>query len=77
MMYLPEAVAEAILYVAEHPVRDLYIGSQSRVIKWFGDRFPRFTDRLMIKLFCADAIQERTGKPCASKQSLQTGHRFA
>ncbi len=47
MIYPPEAVAEAILYAAEHPKRDMFIGSQAKAIKLIGANFPRLTDKLM------------------------------
>lgn len=52
MLYPPTAVAEAILFAAEHPKRDLYIGAQAKFIKFFGTLFPRFTDQA-IELFMA------------------------
>lgn len=47
IIYPPEAVAEAILYAAEHSKRDIYIGSQAWLLKFLGTNFPRFTDKLM------------------------------
>ena len=47
MMYPPESVAEAILYAAENPKRDMYVGSQARALKFIGANFPRLTDKLM------------------------------
>ena len=50
ILYPPEAAAEAILYAAEHPKRDMYIGSQAKALKLFGTAFPRWTDRLLERL---------------------------
>ena len=47
MMYPPEAVAEAILYAAYHPKRDMYVGSQAKFGALFGNMAPRLTDKLM------------------------------
>ncbi|HEY4602010.1 MAG TPA: SDR family oxidoreductase [Cerasibacillus sp.] len=47
MLYPPEAVAEAILYAAEHPKRDMYVGSQAKLIQFISAIFPRLTDKLM------------------------------
>lgn len=47
MMYPPESVAEAVLHAAEHPVRDVYVGGQSKMISVMGALMPRFTDRFM------------------------------
>jgi short-subunit dehydrogenase len=47
MVYPPEAVAEAILFAAAHPKRDMYVGFQAKVLKMLGDLAPRFMDKLM------------------------------
>ena len=47
MVYPPQAVAEAILYSAAHPKRDMYVGVQAKVLKMLGDRAPRFMGKLM------------------------------
>ncbi|MFC4401639.1 SDR family oxidoreductase [Gracilibacillus xinjiangensis] len=47
MIYPPEAVAEAILYAAEHPKRDMYIGLQAKAVQFIGANLPRLTDKLM------------------------------
>ncbi len=47
MVYPPEAVAEAILFAAAHPKRDMYVGLQAKVLKMVGDAAPRFLDKLM------------------------------
>ncbi|KKB44867.1 Short-chain dehydrogenase/reductase SDR [Bacillus thermotolerans] len=46
-VYPPEAVAEAILYSAEHPKRDIFAGSQSRSVQLIGSLFPRLMDKWM------------------------------
>ncbi|WP_208559422.1 SDR family oxidoreductase [Marinilactibacillus kalidii] len=47
IVYPPESVAEAILYVAEHPKRDMYVGTQSKFFSIFGMVYPRMTDKIM------------------------------
>lgn len=47
MIYPPEAVAEAILYAAEHPKRDMYVGFQAKGLAMLGGIFPRLTDKLI------------------------------
>jgi len=49
MIYPPEAVAEAILHAAEHPVRDMFVGSQAKLGALVGHLFPRLMDRFMEK----------------------------
>lgn len=47
MLYPPESVAEAILDVAEHPKRDMYVGSQAKFFSIVGMMYPRMTDYMM------------------------------
>lgn len=47
VVYPPESVAEAILNVAEHPKRDMYVGSQSKFFSIVGMMYPRLTDKIM------------------------------
>ncbi|HEX8329113.1 MAG TPA: SDR family oxidoreductase [Hymenobacter sp.] len=47
MVYPPHTVAEAILFAAAHPKRDMYVGGQAKVLKMLGDVAPRFMDKLM------------------------------
>jgi short-subunit dehydrogenase len=47
MIYPPEAVAEAILGAAAHPVRDVYVGSQAKVVQLAGALTPRLVDKIM------------------------------
>jgi short-subunit dehydrogenase len=51
MIYPPEAVAEAILYAAANPKRDIYVGSQAKILQFLGSNFPRFTDKLWEAVF--------------------------
>ncbi|MEC6748251.1 SDR family oxidoreductase [Marinilactibacillus sp. XAAS-LB27] len=47
IVYPPESVAEAILHVAEHPTRDMYVGTQAKFFSIFGMVHPRITDKIM------------------------------
>ncbi|MBV9386395.1 MAG: SDR family oxidoreductase [Chroococcidiopsidaceae cyanobacterium CP_BM_ER_R8_30] len=47
MIYPSEAVAEAILYAAEHPKRDMFVGFQAKILAVIGALAPRLTDKLM------------------------------
>jgi short-subunit dehydrogenase len=47
MIYPPSAVAEAILYSAEHPKRDMFVGFQAKSLAVLGGMAPRLTDKLM------------------------------
>lgn len=46
-VYGPEAVADAILHAAAHPVRDLVVGGSSKLMQILGTLAPRSTDRVM------------------------------
>jgi short-subunit dehydrogenase len=47
MIYPPESVAEAILYAAAHQKRDMFVGSQAKLLAILGGISPRLTDKLM------------------------------
>ncbi|MBD0372042.1 MAG: SDR family oxidoreductase [Pyrinomonadaceae bacterium] len=46
-VYAPEVVAEAILYCAENPERDVFAGGGGKAISMSGHYAPRMTDKVM------------------------------
>jgi short-subunit dehydrogenase len=46
-VYSPETVAEAILYSAEHPERDVFVGAGGKALSVSGKYAPRLTDKVM------------------------------
>ena len=46
-VYAPEAVAQAILHAAQHPVREVFVGGGARAMAAAGHLAPGLTDRLM------------------------------
>ncbi|MCW7538478.1 SDR family oxidoreductase [Aquabacterium sp. A7-Y] len=65
-VYRPEDVAEAILYAAEHPRRDLFIGSASKMMGSASNHVPGLLDwigrKLLVKAQLRDeAAQHRQG----------------
>lgn len=50
-VYAPEPVAEAILYAAEHPVRDIYVGAAGRGLSVGAFVAPGLTDKAMEWMF--------------------------
>jgi len=46
-VYAPENVARAILYAAQHPKRDVFVGGASKAISSGGFAMPRVIDRFM------------------------------
>ena len=45
-LYAADTVARAILYAAEHPRRDIFVGSASKAISSMGQRMPAMADRM-------------------------------
>lgn len=74
MIYPPEAVAEAILFAAEHPKRDMYIGSQAKAIALLGALFPRLTDRLMEKIMYRSQHAKRPSNPREENALYEAGY---
>ncbi|PJH93224.1 SDR family oxidoreductase [Bacillus sp. SN1] len=74
MIYPPEAAAEAILFAAEHPKRDMYIGSQAKAIAMLGALFPRLTDRLMEKIMYFSQHAERPSNPREKSALYEAGY---
>ncbi len=60
MMYPPEAVAEAILYAAAHPRRDMYVGSQAKAMLVLSNVAPGLVDRVMRRY---GQWTQHTGRP--------------
>ena len=46
-VYSPETVAQAIIYAAEHPVRDLFVGAGGKMLSMAGKYAPALTDKYM------------------------------
>src|SRR5690606_11092057 len=46
-VYSPQAVAETILYAAEHPIRDIFVGGAARAMAAFGQAMPGIADKVM------------------------------
>jgi len=63
MIYPPEAVAEAALWAAEHPARDLYIGLQARLGAAAGAVAPRLTDLVMERYMLWSQRSSRPSRP--------------
>jgi short-subunit dehydrogenase len=66
-MYAPEAVARTILYAAEHPVRDVFVGAGGKLLSMLGNLMPRTMDRVMERsLFEAQS----SGRPRHGREGL-------
>src|SRR3954447_12276155 len=68
-VYAPETVAEAILFSAEHPERDVFVGAGGKAISVGGKYAPRVTDKVMeAALF--DIQQTEEPSPAQRKDGL-------
>ncbi len=68
-VYAPETVAEAILYCAENPERDVYVGGGGKAMSASGYYAPRLTDKLM-EATMFDLQQSDQPRPASRKDSL-------
>jgi NADP-dependent 3-hydroxy acid dehydrogenase YdfG len=62
-VYTPELVAKAILYAAEHPVRDLFVGSGGKFLSVLGYHAPDLTDALMRMTFFSGSKSNQAPDP--------------
>ncbi|MRX74082.1 SDR family NAD(P)-dependent oxidoreductase [Bacillus lacus] len=63
MMYTPEVVAEAILFAAEHPKRDIFVGGQAKFLATFGRLAPRLMDKWIQLTMYRTQHDDRPSKP--------------
>jgi hypothetical protein len=59
-VYTPRSVARAILHAAEHPTRDVYVGSTARVLSLGSTLVPSLLDTVMERLFVSGT---HSGRP--------------
>jgi len=64
-IYAPEVVARAILYAAEHPQRDVFVGGAAKMISSAGQRMPG----LMDKLFTRSLVRQQRSNVPATQRS--------
>lgn len=74
MIYPPESVAEAILYAAENPKRDMYVGSQAKIMELVGTLLPRVTDKLMELWLYRSQRADRRSRPCEESALYDAGY---
>ena len=59
-IYAPELVAQAILYAAQHPKRDVFVGGAAKMMSAGGFNMPRLFDRYMRRSIFK---QQQSGAP--------------
>ena len=75
MIYPPEAVAEAILWCASHPKRDMYVGFQAKAAAVIGAFAPRLTDMIMERImYTSQQSRDRTASGSRSRALFQAGY---
>lgn len=74
MIYPPEAVAEAILFAAQKPKRDMYVGGQSKFLTVLSQLLPRFTDRYVEKVMYPSQYDDRPSKPKEESSLYHAGY---
>lgn len=72
-LYAPELVADAILYAAEHPQRDIYVGAASRLISLEGTLMPRLLDKFMNMFMFGQQQKKQLSAPQRSDALYEPG----
>lgn len=62
IIYAPETVAEAILYSAAHPKRDIFVGFQAKFFAIMGKLAPALMDKIMEAIIYPTQESERPSK---------------
>jgi hypothetical protein len=66
ILYGPELVADATLFAAEHPRRQIYVGGYGFMLSLLARLFPRLTDRVMeASLVATQQDAAHAGDPAA------------
>src|SRR5690606_20903400 len=63
-VYAPEVVARAIVYAAEHPQRDVYVGGAAKLISSAGQSMPGLMDRFFTRKLVR---QQRSDVPATQR----------
>jgi short-subunit dehydrogenase len=74
IVYPPEAVADAILYCAEHPKRDIFVGSQAKLVAVLGALAPRLMDKMMEKHMFPSQQGDKPSRPPGQDALYEAGH---
>jgi len=66
-VYSPQSVAEAVLYAATHPVRDLFVGGGARLMAGMRTAAPGMTDRMLERMMIPAT---HSGRPRRNREAL-------
>jgi short-subunit dehydrogenase len=64
-VYSPDTVAETILYCAQNPVRDVFIGAAGKMLSLMDNYAPRFADKFMERNFISG---QRSDQPASTNR---------
>jgi NAD(P)-dependent dehydrogenase (short-subunit alcohol dehydrogenase family) len=59
-LFAPEVAADAILFAAEHPRRDLYVGGKAKLSTMLSQRWPTVSDRVLSRF---GSRMQKTNRP--------------
>ncbi|MDQ3291282.1 MAG: SDR family oxidoreductase [Bacteroidota bacterium] len=74
MVYPPEAVAEAILFAAENPKRDMFVGFQSKFFTMMGHLTPRLLDKIMEVIMYPTQLADRPSRSVEDNALYRPGY---
>jgi hypothetical protein len=74
VVYPPEAVATAILFAAEHPKRDLYVGAQAKLLVMASNVAPRVVDKVMARYQYWSQQADRPARPREESALYHAGY---
>ncbi len=72
-VYAPSVAARAILYCAEHPTRDMFVGSGGKMMSAIGYYLPRVVDWVMEKVMFSGQKSGRPPRPREENALYQPG----
>ena len=73
VVYPPDAVAQAIVYSAEHGPRDMFVGGQAKITGLAGALFPRLVDWYMEpRMWPSQMADDRPSQPRETPDSPQS-----
>jgi short-subunit dehydrogenase len=59
-VYAPDTVAETILYCAQHPVRDVFVGAAGKMLSMMDNYAPRIADKYMENMMIEGQKSDRS-----------------
>ncbi|HYY43432.1 MAG TPA: SDR family oxidoreductase, partial [Pyrinomonadaceae bacterium] len=73
-VYAPEVAAETILYCAEHPARDVFVGGGGKMLSAMGQYAPRLTDKVMENVMVEQQKSDKAARPLEANGLYQANN---